>query len=123
MTSDGCRLQSGDACMALDFATGLFPTDFCLFLREFAQINEGTVRRFMTWFRRFCSRTLLWLIWSAVTCPDNDPNDSNTADDASGDYQNGADDVTGYCSDTDSSGPGNSEDDDDDSGGDDGSIT
>ena len=62
--------------MALDFATGLFPTDFCLFLREFAQTNEGTVRRFMTWFRRFCSRALWWPIWSAVTCPDNDPNDS-----------------------------------------------
>ena len=62
--------------------------------------------------------------WAAVTCHDNDPNDSNTADDASGDSQNGADDVTGYCSDTDSSGPENSEyDDDDDGGGDDGSIT
>ena len=113
MTSDGCLLCSGDAYMALDFATGLFPTYFCIFLRDFAQINERTVRRFMMWFRRFCSRALWWPIWLAISCPD-DYNDYNTSDHMNGGSHNGADDVTGYCSDIDSSGSNNSDDDDDD---------
>jgi hypothetical protein len=118
MTSDGCLLYSGDACMALDFATGLFPTDFCIFLRDFAQSNEGTVRRFMVWFRRFCSRALWWPVWSAVSCPDNGSNDSNTSD-VSGGSERGADDITGYCSDTDCSNSDTSDNDDDDDDGDD----
>jgi hypothetical protein len=100
--------------MALDFVTGLFPTDFCVFLREFAQTNEGAVCRFMTWFRRFCSRELWWPIWSAVSCPDNDATVSNTSGDASEENENGADDVTGYCSATDESGSENSDGDCDD---------
>ena len=85
MTSDGCLLYSGDACMALDFATGLFPTDFCIFLRDFAQSNEGTVRRsWCGWNRRFCSRALWWHVWSAISCPDNRSDDSNTSSDENG---------------------------------------
>jgi hypothetical protein len=102
--------QTGSS-MALDFATGLFPTDFCVFLRKFAQTNEGVVRRFITWFRRFCSRALWWPIWSAVSCPDNDTNVSNTSGDADGENENGAGDVTGYCSATDESGSENSDED------------
>ena len=45
ITSDGCLHYFGDACMALDFATGLSPTHFCIFLQDFAQTNEETVRR------------------------------------------------------------------------------
>ena len=118
MTSDGCLLYSGDAYMAFDFATGLFPTAFCIFLRDFAQTNEGTVRRFMMWFRRFCSRELWWPIWLTISCSD-DPNDYNTSDDMNGGSHNGADDVTGYCSDIDSYGSNNSDDDDNDNDNDD----
>ena len=114
MASYGCLLYSGDTCMAFDFATGLFPADFCIFSRDFAQTNEGTERRFMMWFHRFCSHALWWPIWSATSCPDNDSDDSNTSDNKSESTQNGTDDVTGYCSDIDKSGSNNSDTDDDD---------
>ena len=109
MTPGGCLLYSGNASMALDFATGLFRTDFCVFLQEFAQTNEGVVRRFMTWFRRFCNRSLRWPIWSAVSCSDSDTDVSNTSGDAGGENENGAGDVTGYCSATGESGSENSD--------------
>jgi hypothetical protein len=98
MTPCGCLLYSGDARMALDFATGLFPTHFCVFQREFAQTNESDVRRFMAGFRRFCCRELWWPIWSVVSCPDNDTNVSNNSGGASGDNENDADGATGYFS-------------------------
>jgi hypothetical protein len=79
----------------------LFPTDFCVFLREFAQTNEGAVRRFMTWFRRICSSGLWWPIWPAVSCPDNDTYFSNAPGGASGGIENGAGDATGHTSATD----------------------
>ena len=39
--------------MALNFANGLFPTDLCIFPRDFAQTNERTVRRLNMRFCRF----------------------------------------------------------------------
>jgi hypothetical protein len=120
MTKENCLLYSGDANMALDFSTGLFPTDFCIFLREFAQTNEGVIRRFMTWFRRFCSRALWWPIWSIISCPDNDHTDLNSSDDANGHPQDKTDDITGYNSATNSS---DSENDNDGNDGDDDSAT
>ena len=110
--------------MALGFATGLSPTYFCIFLQDFAHTNEKTVRRFMLRLRRFCSCALWWPIWSSISCRDKYANDSNTTDDLSGGFQNGADDVTGYRSDIDRSGSSNiAADDDDDRDGDDVSIT
>jgi hypothetical protein len=44
-----------------------------------------------------------------VSCPGNDTNVSNTSGDADGENENGADDVTGYCSATDESGSENSD--------------
>jgi hypothetical protein len=79
MKTGSYPLYSGDASMAFDFASCLFPTDFCVFLRVFVQTNEGVVRRFMTWFCRVCSLGLGWPIWSAVSCPDNDTYVANTS--------------------------------------------
>ena len=46
-------VAAGNLCNVLRFATGLFPTDFYILPRGFAEANEGTVRRFMMLLRRF----------------------------------------------------------------------
>ena len=66
----------------------------------------------------FVVAALWWPIWLTISCTD-DPNDYNTSDDINGGSHNGADDVTGYCSDIDSSGSNNSDDDDNDNDDDD----
>ena len=89
---------------AFGLVTGFIPSDFGVFLRRAACSNEDSVRKFLIFFRRLCSRGLWWPLWNAIqqAHPDED-HDPDVHDDIaiSGaiNENNIPDDVTGYDSD------------------------
>ena len=82
MTTSGQLIYSGVAHFAFGLVAGFMPTDFVMLLRRLARSGETAVQKFISQFRRVCSRFLWWPTWSAA----RDATGSDTEDD------------TGYCS-------------------------
>ena len=91
---------------AFGLVTGFIPSDFGVFLRHTACSNEDSVRKFLTFFRRLCSRDLWWPLWKVIMQSHNSDVDSDSDADSdisvpSGNNENTTPaDVTGYDSDS-----------------------
>ena len=85
-----------------------------MFLRRIACSNEDSVRKFLTFYRRLCSRAVWWPLWNGIIHARSPDADSELEDDS--DTQASIDmtennipaDVTGYDSDASSSDPSSS---------------
>ena len=60
MNEGGGLLCASDADAAFGFVTGFLPTDFVVILRQAAVRCGASVRFFLTYLRRDCSRLLWW---------------------------------------------------------------